>query len=372
MFMQLMQNDFNQGLQIVQRAISTKSTMPILTGIYLEAKHDEGLHLISNDLELGIECWVKADIKEEGAIVLPGSNLTSIVRELPPADINFNANMENYEIEFKCLNSEFKLKGYPPDEFPQLPEVENAQVLGLNATKFRNLLEEVKFSTSIDQTQPALTGGLMVITRKGIKMVTTNTYRLAYSSREIENEIETEIKVIIPGNTINELASLIDETDKEEEIELHISKNYVRFNYKNIVLISRLIDGEFPNYQQVIPKTSQTRLKVDRVELLKAVRRASYIAREDSNIISISINKDTMNIYAVGSVSGDAHESLEIELEGSDQEVDIDAGYLLDVLKFLKDEVIIMEAIGQINPLTIRKDGDDSFIYLIMPVRPGS
>lgn len=369
MLLNIFQKELYQGIQIVQRAVSAKSTLPILTGIYLEAKKERGLHLIATDLEIGIEYWVKADIKEEGAIVLPADQLTGIIRELPAADIHFEVDPEHYRLYLKCLNSEFNIKGYQPDEFPQLPEVDQAQRLSVPADIFKEMVDEVKFSTSTDQTQPSLTGGLMAISREDIRLVTTNTYRLAYSRHKLENDLERDILAILPGGTLNELSNLIV---AQGEIEIIINDNYVCFNINDIVLISRLIEGNFPNYQQVIPKEYNTRLKVDRDELLKAVKRTSLIARLDSNVISLSVKTDEMNITTVDSDSGDAHESLEIELEGAEQKINIDAGYLLDVLKVLKDDVVIMEMIGPLNPLTIKKSENDNYIYLIMPVRPGS
>ncbi len=369
MLLNILQNNFYHGIQIVQRAVSSKSTLPILTGIYLEAVKDKGLRLIANNLEMGIEYWVKADIKEEGAIVLPAAQLTNIIRELPSAEIFFEADLDHYQVNLRCLKSEFNIKGYQADEFPQLPEVDIAEKFVFKGENFKDMLEEVKFSVSTDQTQPSLTGGLMVINEKNINMVTTNTYRLAYSWFENKTDYTQEIEFILPGTSLNELSHLIED---DGELELMVGDSYVRFNFNEVVFISRLIEGKFPNYRQVIPGEYKTRVKVDREELLKAVRRVSLIARLDSNVISVEANKDEMHIKSINSEHGDAHEILEIEIEGSVQNIDIDAGYLIDVLKILKDEVVILELIGPLNPLTIKKSNKDDYIYLIMPVRPGA
>lgn len=369
MLLNILQSSFYQGIQIVQRAVSSKSTLPILTGIYLEAKKDKGLRLIANNLEIGIEYWVKAETKEEGAIVLPATQLINIIRELPAAEIFFEADLEHYQVNLKCLNSEFNIKGYQADEFPQLPEVELQERFNFKTEDFKEMIEEVKFSVSTDQTQPSLTGGLMVIENEKINLVTTNTYRLAYSWFENDTNLEKAIEFILPGTSLNELSHLLED---EGEVELIIGGNYVRFNFNEVVLISRLIEGKFPNYRQVLPGEYKTRVKVDREELLKAVRRVALIARLDSNVISIEANKDEMHIKSVNSEFGDAHEILEIEIEGPEQKIDIDASYLVDVLKILKDEVVIMEFIGPVNPLTVKKSTKEDYIYLIMPVRPGA
>ncbi len=364
------QKEFYNGIQIVQRAVSSKSTLPILKGIYLEAKKDKGIKLIANNLEIGIEYWVNADIIEEGSIVLPATELSNVIRELPSANISFNVDTDHYQVKIKCLNSNFTLKGYQADEFPQLPEVEDALKINLSSDKFNRMIEEVKFSTSTDQTQPALTGGLLVLSHENINLVTTNTYRLAYSKMNNKNTLKKEIKSILPGTTLNELNHLI--VNEDENIELLLNDSYIRFTFNDIIFISRLIEGQFPNYKQVLPDKFNSQIKIDRIELLNAVKRASLIARLDSNVISIKITGDEMTITSTSTEYGNAHEVIEVKLEGPEQSIDIDASYLTDVLKILKDEVITLEMIGPLNPLTVKKESNNDYIYLIMPVRPGA
>lgn len=365
------QRDFLEGIQIVNRAVSKKSTLPILKGIYLETIKSKGLKLIGNNLEMGIEYYIKADIKEEGSIVLPAIELSNIIRELPSsAEISFVVDKNLYQVDISCLNSEFTLKGYQPDEFPQLPEVEDALKIEVNALNFKKMIEEVKISTATDQTQPTLTGGLMVLFENTISLVTTNTYRLAYSQMEIEKVLEEELKVILPGTTLNELHHLIE--NDIEKIEIFINNSYVRFNFRDIIFISRLIEGKFPNYRQVLPDNFKSIVKVDRIELLNAVKRVSLIARLDSNVISIKIDKDRMSIDSISSEYGKAHEVIEVELEGPEQNIDIDADYIIDVLKVFDEEIVKLLMISPLNALTVKKQSDENYIYLIMPVRPGS
>ncbi|MFW6287246.1 MAG: DNA polymerase III subunit beta [bacterium] len=363
------QKEFYNGIQIVQRAVSSKSTLPILKGIYMEAHKDKGIKLIGNNLEMGIEYWVNADIIEEGSIVLPATELSNIIRELPSSEISFNVNLEHYQVNIECLNSKFTLKGFQADEFPQLPEVENAFRVNLPSDYFSQMIEEVRFATSTDQTQPALTGGLLVFTKDSINLVSTNTYRLSYSSMKNNMEIDENINIILPGSTLQELSNLID---NDGDINLSLNNSYIRFSFNEIIFISRLIEGQFPNYMQVVPADYKSRVKVDRRELLDAVKRASLIARLDTNIISIKIEQDKMFIFSNSTEYGKAQEIIEVELEGPEQNIDIDASYLIDVLKVLKEEVIVMEMISPLNALTIKKENNTNFIYLIMPIRPGA
>lgn len=370
MLFNIFQKDFYNGIQIVEKAVSSKSTINILTGIYIEAVQDRGIHLIANNLEIGIEYWINAEIKEEGAIVLPAVQLTNIIRELPAADVLFKADMEHFDVNINCLNSEFNIKGFKGDEFPQLPEIKGSYSLKVSSLNYKEMIDEVKFATSNDQTQPALTGGLMSISNNSINLVTTNTYRLAFSTINITSTIEQDINVILPGNTLNELSHLIG-NDSKEDLTMLISENYIRFSFNDIIFISRLIEGKFPNYQQVLPDSSNTKVKIDRTEFSRAVKRVSLIARHDTNVITLIINQNWMDIKSNKSDIGHAHESIEIELEGDTQKIDVDANYLMDVLKVLKEDTIIIELIGPLNPLTIKKKIDGDYIYLIMPVRPG-
>jgi len=368
------QKDFYHGVQIVQRAVASRSTLPILKGIYLEAIKDKGLKLIANNLEMGIEYWVEANIIEEGVFVLPANELSNILRELPADEISFQVDEGNYQAKIKCLNSRFTLKGYQADEFPQLPEVEGALSFNFNSLTLKEMIEEVKFSTSTDQTQPTLTGGLLVLSPGEISLVATNTYRLAHSKRKLNdnlNELDKEIKVILPGTTLNELNHLI--VDEEEgEMNILLNESYVRFSFNEIVFISRLIEGQFPNYKQVIPVDFKSSVKIDRIEFLNAVKRVSLIARLDSNVITLAVNRDQMSISSTSTEYGDALELVEIELEGEEQTINIDANYLMDVLRTLKNELVNILLIGPMNPLTIKKYPEDEYIYLIMPIRPGS
>lgn len=369
------QKDLLQGVQIVQRAVDPRTTMPILKGIYLKAVKNKGLHLISSNLEIGIEYWVKANIIEEGEIVIPQTQLYNILRELPAKDIDFIINFDNYNINVNCVNSKLLINGFKADEFPQLPTLENFKHLKLPALEFKNMINEVKIATTLDKSQGALSGGLLYINKEIIKMAATDTCRLAYSNLTLEEElIEDTINTILPRNTLNELDNLIvltEETEKEKEaeIEIFLNPNHIKFIYNNITLISRLIDGDFPNYQQVLPTKYTTKLKIDRHQLLKAVKRAYVIAQLNTKHISIFIEKDVLKIKTDESIAGHAYDEIEIECEGPEQTINIDANYLLDVLKVLKDDVIVIEFTEKENPMAIKKENEDNFIYLIMPCR---
>jgi len=361
------QKEFYAGLNIVKKAVASSNTLPILTGIYLKAVTGKGLQVKATDLELGIEYWIDVDIQREGAVVLPANQLINIIRELPNEQISFKVNQEKWQAELNCLSSQFKLSGYDPDEFPSLPEVDIPVTFKMPANKLLDTIKKVRVSTSSDETQPALTGALFEVKPEKIRMVSTNTYRLSFIELNYKTGIEDDIKAIIPGNTLQELSSLLN---NDGEVEILINENYARFDFEGIIVISRLIEGKFPNYELVIPDEFNSDFVADLKRMQNSVKRASLIARLDSNIISLIVNEDKLEINSLENSSGYAHEEVEIELNGSEQNINIDAGYLLDVLKILSDEEIHVELIGPLNPLVIKSVAEASkFIYLIMPVR---
>ncbi len=364
------QEAFVNSINYVEKAVSSKETMPILAGIYLKAVKNKGLHLIGNDLELGIECWAEAKIIEEGEIVLPSNYLSNLVRELPEDIIKVEVNLDSYQANLKCGDSDFDIKGYDAEEFPELPEVSEDNKFNIISEKLLKIVDRVKFATLNDESQPALTGALLETTDDKIIMVSTNTYRMAYTEVDIEEEnINNKHKIIIPGSTLNELSRLLP--DSEEQVEIQIDSNHCCFKFNEITVISRLIEGQFPNYNQVIPDQYNTRITVNTKEFHQATKRVSLIAREESNIISLFTSKDNkkINLDSAETDSGEGHEEVNIEINGPDQDIRIDAGYLLDVLKILKNKEIIIDLIGPLNPLTIKNSEDENYIYLIMPIR---
>lgn len=361
------QKDLYDALNIVRRAVAKNKTLPILTGIYLKLKNNT-LSLKTTDLELGIKYNLKVDSQEDGAVVLPAGQFLNIIRELPSEKIEMELNKDKWQMKIKCLNSLFKINGFDPDEFPSLPEVKESAQFTLPGVKFKSMLKKVRISTSKDETQPALTGALFVVKPEEVRMVSTNTYRLSYIDSPLKTEVSDKVEVILPGSTLQELNNLIED---EGSVDIVVDNNYARFQFAGVEVISRLIEGKFPNYELVIPDEYNSKFTADLSQLHGAVKRASLIAKLDANIISLSADNDILEINSSEGSSGYAHEELNIELDGPDQKINIDAGYLIDVLKVLSEEEINIEMIGPLNPLVIKDKAEDGgkFIYLIMPVR---
>lgn len=363
--------DFYQALNITYRACASSNTMQILNGLLIEADKEKGLHLMGTDLEIGIENWVPAEVETGGKIVLPANQLRNIVRELPDEDIEFIVDLERYRADINCFNSEFTINGYNPEEYPQLPDVNIPTELEIPAGKLKKVIREVEFSTSSDQTEPVLTGALMVLKsdEDEIEMVSTNKYRLAYSRIDNENNIEEKLSFVIPGSTIKEINNLLQE---EGTVKVKVNENYVSFNFNDVIIVSRLIEGDFPNFEQVIPDQKNATIKVNKENLKSAVKRASLIAKLDSNIISLETDDDKLILKSEESDSGSVYEEVAIQLEGENHKISIDASYLLDVLKVIEEKKVNLDMIGPLKPLVVRKDKvDNDYIYLIMPIRSG-
>ena len=364
------QKELYNALNIVRRAVAKNQTLPILTGIFLSLENNT-LTLKSTDLELGIKYNLKVEGESDGSIVLPATQFSNIIRELPNEYINIDLNKDKWQLEIKCLNSLFNINGYDPDEFPSLPQVEESANFTLPSIKFKEMIKKVRISTSKDETQPALTGALFEVKPEEVRMVSTNTYRLSYIDSPLKTDVNDKIEVILPGSTLQELSNLLED---EGSVEIEVDSNYARFTFSGIELISRLIEGKFPNYELVIPDESNSKFTADLSQVHGAVKRASLIAKLDANIISLSADDGLMEINSAEGSSGYAHEEVKIDIEGPEQKINIDAGYFIDVLKVLDSEEINIEMIGPLNPLVVKFEADDGgkFIYLIMPVRSQS
>ncbi len=365
----LQQQVFHNALRQTGKAVSTSNTMPILSGILIEAEEGGNLTMTATDLELGIVMRVEADVDEPGKIVLPGDELGSIVRELPRDSVSVETDEEDYSAHITSLSSEFDLRGFKPDEFPELPDVEEDVRLSLPESIVSDMVNKVKFSCSKRESQPGLTGALLTVSAQSALMVATNTFRMAYYEKEMDLDLEEKYRAIIPAPTLDELSRLLSD-DEENEIEIVLDSSHCRFFCGDVTVTSRLIDGKFPNYNQVMPSEFSADVRVDRKKLQNAVKRVETIARLDSNVIELDFSDNTLKIESTASEKGHGRGEVEIEMEGQPQKIKIDASYILDGLKVLDEDDVLLQLIGPVNPLALKNPGSDDYIYLIMPIRP--
>lgn len=354
------------GVQTCQRTISTKNPLPVLSGILLKADNGK-LTFTATDLEVGIECTVPVSVEDNGEVVLPAKILGEIVRKLPDVKIYLDVNKQNNTAVIRYGQSKFDLRGFSSEDFPILPEIDSSFMLSIKQELFKNMIKQVIFATSNDDNRPIFTGVLMEINDDNVRLVSTDTHRLAFRAGKTQKGVEWEKSIIIPGKTLNELSRIL--TGEGEEVIISFGDNQVFFEIPGVRLISRLIEGQFPNYKQVIPEGCKTKIKVNSRKLLEAAERASLLAREGSNFIKMAVNQDNMTISSNSPDIGKIEEQLVIEMEGEETEIAFNSKYLIDVLKVIDSEEIFLELTGSLSPGIIKPAKGENYVYLILPIR---
>lgn len=358
------QKSLLHSISTVQKAVSSKTTLPILKGIYIEALQDE-LKLIATDLDIGIEHTMMAKIVDQGSIVVDSKFFGEIIRKLPDAEVEIQL-LENNQLKIKCLNTEFNILVYPKEEFPELPIVGEDNVYTIPNHLLKNMIRQTVFATAQEETRPILTGVLMEIEDDKISMVALDGYRLSLRQGSIDGYLNT--KVVIPAKTLNELIRILN-TEGNTPISIALTDKQALFTIERTKLISRLLDGEFINYKQIIPKEYGSKLTVKTKDLLDSIERASLLAREGkSNLVKFTI-RDKKMIINSNSELGKVEERIDILLEGEDLEIAFNAKYFIEVLKVLDDEEIFLEFTTNISPGILRPASTETYTYLVLPVR---
>ncbi len=353
------------AVQIVQRAVSFKNPLPILSGIKFEALENRVV-MSATDLEMAISCSFPAEVNEKGSTVLPARVITELIRRLPDVTILFKLDPQNGSVTVKYGHSEANINSFPVEEFPELPVPGGDLQLSISADILKEAISQVTFAIARDENRPLYTGVLFEIGNGEANIVATDTHRLAWRKILLDNAGENTINLIIPGKTLNELTRVISPSEKP--LEITVSENQVIFNNENVCLISRLIGGNFPNYRQVIPDgyVSRTRLKAR--GLAEAVERAALLAGEGAPVIRINI-KDNILVVFVNTEAGRMREEIPVFQEGEDLQFAFNARYLSDALKAIGTEEVVLEFTGPLSPVIIKPVGEMEYLSLLLPVR---
>ena len=362
MKLNIQKENLMKGIQVVQNVISQKSNLPILSYLLLEANDKNSIRLTTTDLDIGITCEIKAQVEETGIIVLPVKKFGDIVKEFPEETIHINTKKNNLTfIENK--HCQFKLMGLPFDEFPKLPKFTNQEIIKIHQEDLKKMLALTSFAASFDETRYILNGILCQIEKDTIKLIATDGKRLAFYQKKATQGINKSIKMIIPIKTIHELSRNL--TD-QGELLLGIGTNQILLDFGKIQIISRLIEGEFPDYKQVIPAASGNKMTINRQQLLLAIRRASLLSTPDYQAIKLELLKNKLVISKSTPDIGESREELVCEYAGKDMIIGFNPNYLLDVLKNLEIEKIELEVTNSERPGVIRCNG---YIYIVLPMR---
>ncbi len=372
MKLSVMQENLARGLSVVSRAVSTRSTLPVLANVLLRTE-DGGLKLTATNLEIGITYWVPGKIETDGATTVPARLLTDLVGSLPGAE-RVDLELKGSDtLQLRCGPFETHVKGIDADEFPAIQTAGERPTTRVNQGILRRALEETIFAAASDEARPILTGVLARFEGDRLTFAAADNYRIAVKTVTTLDAVP-ETSVVIPARALAEVVRILGDVDDPVEIVLAQARNQVLFHLEGIDLVSRLIDGQFPNYQQVLPASHTTRAVVDRAELLKAVRPAALIASSSANIIKLQIGVDgSAGVMVTANAEvGDYEGRVDAEVEGDGTTIAFNARYLNDVLTNVEADRFAIELNGPLSPGVFRPVGDDQYVHVVMPVRTTS
>jgi len=349
------------GIQVVQNIVSSKSTLPILSNMLLETR-GQMVKLNTTDLYIGISCELPVEIIEEGAITIPAKRFSDIVRELPDGDIFITAKKNN-QIDIEGSKCRFKLSGLPKEEFPKFPEFKDKENIKIEQKILKEMLRMTSFAVSHEESRYVLNGILIEISGDDISLIATDGKRLAKMNKKIAAATKKDISVIIPIKAVSEIYRNLKD---EGMVSLIMGTNQILFDIDGILIATRIIEGEFPNYKQVIPAPAVPKIKMATQNFLSAIRRANLLATPDFQAIKIEVFSDKIVISKTTPDVGESREEVSVQYGGKEMIVGFNPQFLIDVLKNINDEQIEMEILGSDKAGVIRH-GD--YLYLALPMR---
>jgi DNA polymerase-3 subunit beta len=356
-----------RGTQIVQAVVSPRSTLPILSNFLFETDGQQ-IRLSSTDLEVGVCCYVKGEVVKEGSITIPAKRFGDIIRELP-ADENIEIKSDdNNQINVRCGKSHFVLMGLPKSDYPVLPAFPEEKNFKIGKDSFKTMLRRTAFAASSDETRYVLNGVCLIADGGVLKLVATDGRRLAYIAREgIDKKLQH--KAIIPSKAVNEVQRILSAEEKEEELQVGVTENQIAFRIGSVTIISRLIEGTFPNYEQVIPKKHDVQIKVGVKETLSAVRQMSLLTSDKASSVKFLFAKNVLKISASSQGLGSGEVEMDIEHSGTNLEIAFNPAFLIDILKNVDENFIFFELTNQLNPALVSPINDKNYLCVVMPMR---
>ncbi|MCM3540460.1 DNA polymerase III subunit beta [Priestia endophytica] len=365
-----------QSVQDVMKAISSRTTIPILTGIKIVVS-DEGVTLTGSDSDVSIESFIPkededkhiVEVEKEGSIVLPARFFSEIVKKLPKETVEIEV-QNNFSTVIRSGKAEFNLNGLDAEEYPQLPQIEEENMFSVPTDLIKNMIRQTVFAVSTSETRPILTGVNWKLENGELTCIATDSHRLALRKAKIETTNQEKYSIVIPGKSLNEFSKILD--DSSELVDIVITENQVLFKTKHLLFFSRLLDGNYPDTSRLIPDDSKTDVVLNVKEFLQSIDRASLLAREGrNNVVKLStmpegIIEISSNSPEIGKVSEEVQSK---SVDGEDLKISFSAKYMLDALKALEGSEIKINFTGAMRPFVIRTLDDDSMLQLILPVR---
>ena len=357
-----------KAINSVVKGVASKTTMPILEGILIQTNDNE-IKLTTYDLEIGIEYVIECDVKEQGSTVVNAIMFSEIIRKLPDTEINISVNSNNL-LEIECEGALYKLATMNPDEFPELPKIEIENSIEIEQNALKNMIRKTIFAVSTEESRPIFTGCLFEIENNKLSLVAVDGFRLALRSMYL-NKHSNNFSAVIPGRTLNEVNKII--SDSFEPIKIGVSKNQALFEMENCKIVTRILDGEFLNYKNVIPNTWETRIRVNKNNIQNCFERISLIsssAVEKEKKYPVKVNVDIGKVViSCTNQTGDAKEELYVSTEGKNLEAGFNPKYFLDSFKAIDDEEVYIEFGSSISPCLVKSVENNDYTYMILPIR---
>ena len=369
-----LQENLAKGLNIVGRAVASRSTLPVLSNVML-ATDNGRLKLSATNLELGVNCWVGAKVEEEGATTVPARLLADFVNSLPPERIDMELVVRTQTLNARCARVEANIKGIDAQEFPIIPTAGDGEsAIRLAPEDLRRMIDQVAFAAATDESRPILTGVLARFEGDRLTLAAADGFRLSVRNAPIGQSLDQPIEVIIPARALGELARIAADQEDQVEVIITPARNQILFHLNDVDLVSQLIEGKFPDYNQIIPSGHTTRTVLDSSGFLKAARVSHLFARDAANIVRVEVAPGDelmpghITLEATSAELGDNVGQMDAHIEGDPVEIAFNAKYLIDVLAVVDSAQVVLETTTASNPGVLRPVGDDDYIHVIMPM----
>lgn len=372
-----LQENLAEGLSIVGRAVSPRSTLPVLGNVLL-ATDGGRLKLSATDLEVGINCWIGAKVEEEGATTVPARTFIDLINALPPGQVDLELIVRTQTLNLHAARSEANVKGIDAQEFPivAVPD-EDAQGIHVQPAVLRSAIEQVAFAAATDESRPILTGVLAQFENEQLTLAAADGFRLSVRTVTLPNAVSDPFSIIIPAQALTELRRVSGE--QEEPVNIHVTpeRNQVIFELTDVVVVSQLIDGNFPDYRQIIPRDRTTHTVLDTAPFLKACKMAQIFARDAANISRIQVDPGSelepgrLRVSATSAETGEDVSEIDASVEGEPLEIAFNVNYLIDMLSVTDASQVALDTTTSSSPGVIRPVGEDGFTHVIMPMHLG-
>ncbi len=370
MKLKIKKDEILKGLQRIQGVVDKKNTMPILSNMLLVAD-GTGIEIIATDLEIGLRGRYAADVEKPGAVTVSAKKMFEIVRELPEEDIQISVEEGNW-VKIMSGHSQFKLVGLPKDEYPSMPDVAEEGMIAMDGETLRDMIKKTLYATGENDARYVLNGLYVHLSpAKGglnVRMVGTDGHRLSMIDRIVEAEHKEE-SVIVPKKAMIELRRLLEEDSSQEGFQIGFSKNHALFKRDGLVMVSKLIDGNYPNYQQVLPTQNTKKVAVSKDIFTHAVKRVSILSKEKTNAVKLQLEKNTLMLSTNNPEVGEASEELSIDYKGESISIGFNSRYLMDVLMAMDRDTITLELHDSLSPCLVKEVGNDAYKCVVMPMR---